>query len=182
MHNYLPRESNLTYLYLVCQPGITIFSLCHSKASSGPKRYDSYDEGVEWVANNQCKYVLALRTISAYATTGKYCNELVQVGEAAFIGGLSFVLPYGSNLTLPMSRATLELIESRKMPTTEKYLRTFGECNFYSTISLSFTKFKVFFMLAFSVCFLLFIEMIFDPQTPRATKSDSAIENSQLGK
>lgn len=86
-------------------------------------------------------------------------------GEQVHSIGLSFILPLGSNLTCPMSHSTLDLRATGLIPTTTHYVTRRGSSLSAGTTTLDFAKLRMFFILAYSACFLIFLEMIFDPQT-----------------
>lgn len=113
--------------------------------------------------------------------SGKYCGTLVETGKPLMAGGLSFVLPRGSNWTMPLSAETLQLRQENAFPTLNSYLSRNEDCNFRNKPSLSLKRLQLFFFIAYAACFVIFLEMIFDPQTaPDDPDRDGENENKGI--
>lgn len=137
---------------------------------------DSYDELIEKTIRKECKYSLALESTLLHAVVGKYCGRLVLTGEPFIEDTVAFVLPRRSPLTLKMSNATLQLRAEGALRSFQEYLPNQEQCSLRSSPKLTFTKLRIFFFVAFSVCFLVFLEMVIDPQT---AVSESAHDDSE---
>lgn len=103
------------------------------------------------------------------AVHGRYCEKLAIAGRPFAEGGLSFILPKGSEYSESLRKATLELRSEGQIDSLEDHFERKGKCHLSSSPRLSFAKLKTFFILAFVAVFLLFLEMVFDPQTEATT-------------
>lgn len=132
------------------------------------------------IISKECKFALALRSEMGRETSGRYCGKIVQAGKALLTGGLSIVLPRGSDLTTPLSNATLQLHQDKSIPTLAQYFSRGDVCSVSTSSSLSLGRLYIFFIMAYGACFLIFLEMILDPQTAQpevVEKSREQMEN-----
>eukprot|EP00178_Gracilaria_changii_P028186 TRINITY_DN971_c0_g1_i3.p1 TRINITY_DN971_c0_g1~~TRINITY_DN971_c0_g1_i3.p1 ORF type:complete len:416 (+),score=44.43 TRINITY_DN971_c0_g1_i3:414-1661(+) len=137
-------------------------SKCHFR--NPPHYFTSYDVLFEAVKNGACKYAIGGESTIMSAIQQKYCGSLVIVGEAIRDGSLSMLLPIGSNLTEPMSVATLELSETQTEPALRKYLNTLPKCEVDVNSALTFEKLRLFFVIAFSIGVIELLAMVLIPQ------------------
>lgn len=152
---------------------------CHlEEGQRGPVIVESYDEIMRRTATKQCKFSLAAASTILDASVGRYCGTLVRTGEPFFEGGTSFVLPLKSNLTAIMSNATLQMRAEGSLPSLQVYLREEYSCKMSNNPVLSFEKLKVFFLLAYGICFVIFLEMILGPRSARRRTVARDIESS----
>lgn len=150
---------------------------CHTdQDQTGPVIVDSYNELVAKTASKECKFSFALGSTLLDAASGRYCDILVPTGEPFFEGGTSFVLPRGSNFTQSMSNETLILKAQGLLPSIQEYLRTETSCRLSTSPVLTFKKLRLFFLLAYAVCFVIFLEMMLDPQTIKRRSGENDIE------
>lgn len=111
------------------------------------------------------------------ATNGRYCQKLALTGRKFTEGGLSFVLPKGSEYFTPLRKATLELQGEMLIDSLDRYYEKNGQCILSGSPRLTFSKLKTFFVVAFVAIILLFLEMVVDPQT----NSRGATRNEEEG-
>lgn len=142
----------------------------------GPTLLSSYDELLEKTADKQCKFSMGLGSSLTYAASGRYCGTLVVTGRPFFEGGLSFVLPKGSNFTAEISNVTLQMKAGGSLPSLEDTLRGQGSCRQSTDPVLTFEKLRTFFFLAYSACVVLFLEMVMDPQNIKNGRVESDVE------
>lgn len=143
---------------------------------------DSYDQLINKTVQRECKYSLALGSTLLVAVIGKHCGTLVQTGEPFFEDAVSFVLPKGSPYTLEMSNATLQLKAEGELKSFLEYLRTQEKCPLKSSPTLTFRKLRIFFFVAFAVCFVVFVEMVVDPQKVDSGSAERNAESDAEGK
>lgn len=141
-------------------------SPCHREdATKGPTIVNSYAELLDMTANKECKYSMALGSMHLHASLGKYCGVLVQAGEEFFEGGPAFILPRGSDYTRTMTEATEQLRIHGLLPKLEDFYHGRQKCESNNSPKITFRKLHVFFFVIYGACFLLFMEMVLDPQT-----------------
>lgn len=133
-----------------------------------------YDRMVSMVASGECKYGLASEATLKSASTGRYCGKIILTGDPFFRAGASFVLPKHSPLTEEMSRATLKIISSDRVETVDEFIGNFSKCDQESVTTLTLSKLRYFFVFAFSICGILLLEMMIDPQTESKNASESS--------
>eukprot|EP00737_Agarophyton_chilense_P001804 gb/GEZJ01002042.1/.p1 GENE.gb/GEZJ01002042.1/~~gb/GEZJ01002042.1/.p1 ORF type:complete len:168 (-),score=21.73 gb/GEZJ01002042.1/:260-763(-) len=135
---------------------------CHFE--NPPKYFFSYQSLFEAVDNHQCKYAVIIESAVTSMIRNRYCGKFVIVGKPIFTGGLSMLLPKGSNLTEGMSRVTLDLVGNR----TTSYISAFFDhlplCRTEVATLLSFMKLRWFFFTAFSVGGALLLALVIIPQ------------------
>lgn len=141
----------------------------------------SYDELVERTVNKSCKFSSALGSTLLHAVVGRYCGKLIQTGEPFFEGGISYVMPKGSPLTPMLSNATLKLKVEGALPSVLEYLGRNDKCILRNDPTLSFSRLRIFFFVAFGVCFLVFLEMVIDPQTVHKDTDTSKADVKSTG-
>lgn len=121
-------------------------------------------------AEKKCKYALAAGGTLQNGANNRYCQQLVTTGKPFFFGALSFVLPLGSDLKTILDKATMKLRSNDAIPTFGDYVKKHGECSNPSSGSLGFKRLRVFFIVTYSVCLLIFLQMVFYPQEPKRTE------------
>lgn len=96
---------------------------------------------------------------------GRYCKDIFFTGRPISRHGASFVLPRGSSLTHNLSLATHHLVEHGLLLPLDDHFVKQGKCPPTSQKpSLKLDQLSVFFIIAFMVCGLICLEMMFDPQ------------------
>lgn len=145
---------------------VEIHRKCHEESMHEPIFVDSVEEGARNLESKKCKYMMTAESTGLSRSQGEYCGIMVMTGDLCFSGGSSFLLPRGSNLTRPMSKATLEMNQAGSLPTIEKHVRSGGQCRTNQHKTLTLKQLRLFFIFAFVACFLLLLEMILDPQEP----------------
>lgn len=143
---------------------------------------DNYDELIEKTVRKDCKYSLALGSTLLDAVVGKHCGRLVETGEPFVEDGVSFVLPRESPYTLEMSNATSQLKAEGALPNFLEYLRAREQCSLKGNPTLDFKKLRIFFFVAFVVCFVIFVEMVVDPQKAVSGSTERKNEKSAKSK
>lgn len=81
---------------------------------------DPFSQGLEDVAEKRCRFFFALTSTLTVGAENKYCDILSVVGDPFFPVPISVVLPKGSNLTEPISIATLNFQQSDSLPELRK--------------------------------------------------------------
>lgn len=119
---------------------------------------------------------MALGSTLTYAASGRYCGTLVLTGEPFFEGGISFVLPKGSNFTTEVSNATLQMKADGSLPSLEDTLRGQTECRLGTEPVLTFKKLRIFFFLAYAACLAVLLEMVMDPQSIKKRRAENNFE------
>lgn len=162
----------------------TVLRECHEKSGIDPIFVDSYDTGVKLLNNKTCKYMLASLSSGMDMAEGAFCGRMILTGEPLSRGGSSFLLPRGSRLTRIMSIATLNMQTSGRISSLEEYYKEkHRQCESNIHSSLTLPKLKIFFISAFSACFLIFLGMVLYPQqaitetTPTTEASPSSAEH-----
>lgn len=126
----------------------------------------SYADLSDKVATGECQFAVALKATLHWSASNKYCGKVELIGKPFFNTGLSFVLPKGSPYLDELSRATLALRNHDSIPSPDQYIsRQVESCQFQNRPLISLRKLRIFFILSFAVVFVIFLEMIFDPQS-----------------
>lgn len=119
--------------------------------------------GVAMVVNKTCKFLMCSGATLEEAANRQFCGTVRTTGESFFAGDLSFLLPYGSNMTSLFTRATLQLRAEGELVSLEKYFQVHTHpCSFHKSISLSVGRLKIFFLMAFGACGVLLAIMVCD--------------------
>lgn len=137
--------------------------------SDVPDYSENSNESIKKVANSShpCKYLFSDGTTSSFAVNGMYCRKLVKTGKTSFPNRQGFILPKGSPWTDELSTEVLKLAMRDKLLSLDEYYEREGECIIHpATSSLSIRKLSLFFIMSYVTCFLLLLEMVFDPQQP----------------
>lgn len=137
----------------------------------------TYDDIGKQLAARKCSYALALGATIENLAHGHYCGKMVITGDPFYSTGLSMVLPKGSQWTEIMSDATLKLTETGSIPTIKDLIARTGLCKNDTDTVLTFDKLRIFFIMAYVVCALLFLEMVIDPQS--AFSKTSTLDGKQ---
>lgn len=116
------------------------------------------------VANKSCKYLLVDGSTARFATDVKHCRKVVATGDPVYPASNSFVVPKRSALFEPLANATLKLLEEGRLESLESYFERRGSCVLPETTVITFGKLQLFFIAAYAVTALIFLEMILDPQ------------------
>lgn len=144
----------------------TIMNKAASECTTEPFWTNSYNDSINSLLKYDCDYIFSDEMTARAATSRKYCNKLVIVGEPAIQNGMSFVLPHSAPSVLmnELNRATYQLRDEGKLLSAEGYLRNEeGTCNFdYTSSSLNFEKMISFFISAYGACVVVFLLMIFN--------------------
>eukprot|EP00177_Eucheuma_denticulatum_P000902 GFKZ01001638.1.p2 GENE.GFKZ01001638.1~~GFKZ01001638.1.p2 ORF type:complete len:243 (+),score=24.64 GFKZ01001638.1:1064-1792(+) len=142
------------------ETGIAVRPCHHEPGRRGPTFVTSYDEMIRKVVKKECRFGVAGGSSISQASTGRYCQTLVETGRPFFEGGLGIVLPRGSPFKEMMDNATLKLQSDGALPSVEDYLSQQGECSVSTDNGLTFGRLRFFFVIAYIVCGVLLIEMI----------------------
>jgi hypothetical protein len=92
-------------------------------------------DGFARVLDGTCDYFFTLGGQILWETNGRYCNSLSVVGAPFFQTTVSILLPKQSNLTEPMSLATLRLREENQIMNSSQYANQFT-CNVQSSSTI----------------------------------------------
>eukprot|EP00178_Gracilaria_changii_P005831 TRINITY_DN1994_c0_g1_i5.p1 TRINITY_DN1994_c0_g1~~TRINITY_DN1994_c0_g1_i5.p1 ORF type:complete len:420 (+),score=42.21 TRINITY_DN1994_c0_g1_i5:736-1995(+) len=141
---------------------------CHLQ--NPPHYFSSYEALFDAVAEGRCKYGVVLETAITAAIRERYCGHFVVVGQPIEGGGLSMLLPKGSNLTETMSIATLELQRNQTSSYLTRYFNNLPQCKAEVNTTLSFDKLQMFFAIAFTVGGLICLSMLLVPQPAEKEK------------
>jgi hypothetical protein len=115
---------------------------------------DPFSEGFNALTEKKtCEFFLASTGTLTVASEGPYCNRAEVVGEPFYPLSTSFILPKGSNYTVPMSEATLRLQQQDRVPSPIKY-GVAQECKKQSQTQLTWETLQFFFYFAYGVLFL----------------------------
>eukprot|EP00178_Gracilaria_changii_P022955 TRINITY_DN686_c0_g1_i7.p1 TRINITY_DN686_c0_g1~~TRINITY_DN686_c0_g1_i7.p1 ORF type:complete len:435 (+),score=41.75 TRINITY_DN686_c0_g1_i7:356-1660(+) len=139
---------------------------CHVQRA--PQYFNSYDSLFKAVDEGQCNYAIVIESAVTAAIRERFCGRFVIVGEPIFTGGLSMLLPLGSNLTEPMSLATLSLQANQTVPSLSRFFRALPRCNAEVNTTLNFEKLRNFFFITFSFVGFIFLTMLIIPQRDSA--------------
>lgn len=123
---------------------------------------ENFIDAMEATKNQTCKYLIGLGSSLRYVIERLYCGKVVLTGEPFFAEGVSFVVPSKSNLTIGLSKATLDLKNEDAVKTILDLFDNSNNCIPSRPRSLTFRKLQWFFFLAFGASVLLFLEMVFD--------------------
>eukprot|EP00177_Eucheuma_denticulatum_P007507 GFKZ01013664.1.p2 GENE.GFKZ01013664.1~~GFKZ01013664.1.p2 ORF type:complete len:243 (-),score=27.10 GFKZ01013664.1:113-841(-) len=140
--------------------GIAVRPCHHETGRRGPTFVKSYNEMIRKVLNKECQFGIAGGSSISRASSGRYCQTLVETGLPFFANGLGMVLPKDSPYKVLMDNATLKLESDAVLPSVEDYLSKFGKCSAYNDSGLTFGKLKFFFVIAYIVCGVLLIEIV----------------------
>lgn len=131
------------------------------------------------VAERKCRFALVDGGTAGVAVNGRYCNLLVTTGKPFLRRGVSFILPPGSNNSAELRMTTLGLQELGRLKTMDDHFEARGTCSSSDKPELSFQRLRVFFIIAFAACIILFLEMVFDPQKS-GDKGSAAASDGRL--
>lgn len=131
------------------------------------------------VANKTCKYAIVDGATALNAGATGYCRKVITTGKPMYWDGGSFIIPRGSDLVIPISKATVELRELGKLESLDEFFNKRGGCHMPSSAVLSYDKLRLFFILSYGACFVLFIIMLIDPQTPPGSKLRDGLRRNQ---
>lgn len=155
--------SNIFILYIF----LIACSECHSEeGQEGPTYVDTFQNLFTKATEKECKFVLAAGGTLQYAASTRYCGTLWTPGRPFYANGVSCVLPRNSSLTAAFDNATMQLRTEDVIPTMDSIANEGGNCESKFSTSLNFKRLQVFFYMAFGASFLIFLEMILDPQAP----------------
>lgn len=143
------------------------------EVNSEPNLCKSYDEAIEKLAKKTCKYMFADGITASYAVHGRFCGKILYTGKPSFLSRQGFILPRNSQYTSVLSRDTLKLAEMDKLATIEQFYDSRGACSSPTESTITMGRLKLFFISAYIACFIIFIEMILDPQEPSRAQSTS---------
>ncbi|CAN8062771.1 unnamed protein product [Agarophyton chilense] len=132
---------------------------CHTGHS--PTYVTSYDELFSLVDGAKCKFGIAMEDSIRWEMLKRPCGDLVLLGEPIWTAGLHMLLPKGSNLTTPMSLATLEFLRNTSKTGMQQDFERQG-CGDDGSVTLTFWKLGLFFALVFSIGGIIFCCMLFD--------------------
>lgn len=151
---------------------------CHKVRGEKAVYLPSYEESFKALANGTCRFLFTDAGNALTYINGRYCGELSIAGKPAFTNVVHFVLPKNSPYKANLTRAALQLKDEGNIITLHRLFDTAAKCNIGSSPSLTFGELQMFFVLAFAVCLILFVEMIIDPQ--RRKSNSDAQESSDL--
>eukprot|EP00177_Eucheuma_denticulatum_P007571 GFKZ01013782.1.p1 GENE.GFKZ01013782.1~~GFKZ01013782.1.p1 ORF type:complete len:366 (+),score=25.83 GFKZ01013782.1:602-1699(+) len=137
---------------------------CNEESGLFPTVLSSASEMLEKTASKECKYSIGTGSVFGDATQGRYCGVLVLTGGHFLEGGCGFTLPFDSPYKDAITNATLQLKSEGALPSLEEYLERFGQCHFLFEPRLSFGRLRLFFFLAYGVCFLIFLGILLVPR------------------
>lgn len=95
---------------------------------------------------------------------GSHCGQIVHTGKPAMISQQGFIVPLNSSLTRPLSLGTLWLSQLNMLKTLDQFYTERGPCIVPMKSTITMEKLKIFFISAFSLCFIILLIMIFGPQ------------------
>lgn len=128
----------------------------------------TYDKAVSDLYAKKCKFLFSDGITASHAIYREKCGFYMKTGDAVFSAGQAFVLPKDSNRTAALSKATLYLLAQAQIETLDEYFQRRGICRERTgLVGISLRKLRFFFLAAYFICFLLFLEMVFDPQKER---------------
>lgn len=114
--------------------------------------------------------------------SGRYCRKVVATGKPLMAGGLSLILPPGSKWTRQFSAETLRLRQENAVPSVEEYQAQRHVCELSGAPTLTLGRLYIFFIMSYGACFLIFLEMILDPQTAPRHSSDNEVDKKSVEK
>jgi hypothetical protein len=145
---------------------------------------DPFSEGLKAAAKtNACDFFMALTSIVTVASENQYCNELTVVGETFFPVTTGFVLPRNSNLTMPMSNATLQLQQQDKLQTPIEY-GVVRKCKEVSQKRLTWRRMAIFFKVSYGTLVFMILLMLTDPRPQKAegaSEEEDAVSIEEQG-
>jgi hypothetical protein len=117
-----------------------------------------------------CDFFMELTSIVTVASENEYCNKLTVVGDAFSPLTTGFVLPRNSNLTMPMSNATLQLQQQDKLQTPIEY-GVVRECKELSQTRLTWRRMAIFFEVSYATLVIMILLMLIDPRPQKAEEA-----------
>lgn len=143
--------------------------------TAGEQFKDPYSAGLAAVANRKCKYFLALASTVTVATETIYCNKLSVVGKPFFPSPVSIVLPKDSNITGPISTATLKLQQRDKLESPIAYGVREKCVSVLSANRLNWRRLGVLFYVTWVLHVAMFAYMLLDKRGPKSKHDVSRI-------
>lgn len=122
---------------------------------------DPYSQALSAVAEKKCKFLMAQLNTMTVATETTYCNVLRVVGDSFFPVPISVVLPKDSNLTEPISVATMKFQQSDRLPSPIKYGAP-RKCDAVSANNLTWDRLSEFFIVVWTALFVMLVFMVID--------------------
>ena len=130
-------------------------------------------EGIEKLISGTCNFFLLSGGTAEDFANGPFCGDIQTTGKPFFTSGGSFLLPKGSPLSLEFGNATLALKKRGALRTLEQYFEDRGLCSVDDPIVITFSRLRLFFILAYSAGFFMFLVIIFDRRPPKKTENKS---------
>lgn len=152
------------FMNLICCYANELFSLfcrCVKQSGKSPVMVSSFGQGFRNVKNGACDYYYTLQGQILTQSRGRYCGQLTAVGKPFFDTSVSFVLPKNSSLTSLMSMETLLLREVDLLESSSKYADRLS-CPEVTDATITLSKLKLFFYIAFGGLTLILLFMILD--------------------
>lgn len=113
---------------------------------------------IDMLINKDCTYLFSDRMTAAYETkVVERCKTILTTGTTMTMAGQAFLLPRGSEHTESLAMATVNLIEQGKLKPVD-FLN--GCEKLEGVMSISITDVRVFLIMAYTSCLLLFIMMV----------------------
>lgn len=129
--------------------------------------------GIEKLISGTCSFFLLAGGTAEDFTNGPFCGEIQTTGKPFFTSGGSFLLPKGSPLSLEFGNATLALKKRGALRTLEQYFEDRGLCSVNDPIVITFSRLRLFFILAYCAGFFMFLVIIFDRLQPKKIETKS---------
>lgn len=148
-----------------------MFRACQKEAAKngeGPRVKRTYSDLIESVAKKECKFALVDEMLlHETVNTDRYCRKLVTVGEPVYWGGISYILPRGSELKRAIEKVTLGLRGDGKLETLKQFYGK-GSCDLNGQVVLNARKLLLFFSMGYGACVVFVLGMVLSRMTPSA--------------
>lgn len=131
-----------------------------------------YEDSFKALEEGKCKFVFIDGGNAEFSVRGRYFGQFSHVGEPFFRKEVHFVLPKLSPYYNILTEATLELRDGGHTQTLDEYMQ--AEPDDEDSPQLTFKKLYMFFVLAFSACFILLAAMLVDFRRSGKNSGDDA--------
>lgn len=141
--------------------------------TAGGQFKDPFSAGLSAVAEKKCSYFFALTSTMAVSASNEYCGVLSTVGDPFYPVPISVVLPKDSNVTGPISTATLkfQLADSLQSPIDYGVPR---KCNAASAAnSLTWRRVAIIFYVTWALHAAMLAYMLIDKRGRRGQQESS---------
>lgn len=151
-------------------------SRCVKEIGKTPTIVKSFSEGFSSVEDEVCDYYYTLQGQVLTQTKGRFCGRLTAVGKSFFDTNVGFILPKGSALTSVMSEETLILREADKLESSFSFADD-QKCPDVTDPTITWSKLKVFFYMAYAGLTIILLLMIFDMFVDGSGRVSTVITN-----